>query len=496
VPNASSVTLASDLPEPADTPLNDRAVPVTHVEAEFARVSRRAEYLAAWDGGQIAPWLYTMLDENDNGVQNHFQGVQRLRQGRFLAVSGSDWRTPMSHVFIIKMQSRSRVGPWRTNTFASNDPPPDDTIVKTIGIDTVMWHAGGMDVLGDILAVPVEYAPPGILRGLAALPLPDHGKVSRSRVLFFHMKNPAKPALFRCTIERPGDTAGSVALTRLPNRHYLVAVMVGVRIDFYLSKTQKFADGFRDTPSTWEGREMRVAGDLKREIGGYQAINFINQRDGQLYLAGLHNTSGGAPTFGGDDIMDLLTVDIPGASTSPKNSHESVAVPVITRVASRKFECKHRQCNMDGAAGVYVDRGKLIVYSTYHWRTGKGVVKFNEFRPPTKPTMNMVTKPEDGWIELFEKTYFSGRFLTITSTKDSSIADYGKIRAQGSGFNDKVSSVKFQLPTGATYRLFKDKDFKGKLIDLVGTGKVEEIADFKAGKIERKVSSSRFTSGG
>jgi hypothetical protein len=147
---------------------------------------------------------------------------------------------------------------------------------------------------------------------------------------------------------------------------------------------------------------------------------------------------------------------------------------------------------MDAAAGVYVDRGKLIVYSAYHWRTGKGVIKFNEFRPPTKLTKKTVTKPEDGWMELFEHTYFGGRSLTITGTKDSTIADYGKIRVQGSGFNDKASSVKFQLPAGVTYRFFKDKDFKGKLIDLVGTGKVEEIADFKARKIERKVSSSKF----
>jgi hypothetical protein len=472
--------------------VNDKAVLVTHVEAELARIRSRGEYLAASDGGQIAPWLYTMLDENDNGVQNHFQGVQRLRHSKFLAISGGDWRTPMSHLFIVKMHSRNRVGPWGTNVFASNDPPLKDAIVKTIGIDSVMWHAGGMDVLGHILAVPVEYAQPGALRDLANLPMPDHGPVDRSRVVFFHMRNPTKPQMFRCTIERTGDTAAAVALTKLPNQHYLVAVRVGMRIVFYLSKTPEFGDGFRDDPLTWEDKTVRAAGDLKRELGDLQSINFINQRDGQLYMAGLHNTSGAAPTFGGDNIVDLYTVVIPDAAKPPTASQGSIAEPVITRVASRKFECKHRQCNMDAAAGMYVDRGKLIVYSAYHWRTGKGVIKFNEFRPPTKPPKKTVTKPQDGWMELFEDTYFGGRFLTITGEKESSITDYGKIRVQGSGFNDKVSSAKFQLPAGATYRLFKDKDFKGKLIDLVGTGNVEEIADFKTRKIERKVSSSRF----
>jgi hypothetical protein len=63
------------------------------------------------------------------------------------------------------------------------------------------------------------------------------------------MKNPAKPEIFRCTIERSGDTAAGVALTKLPNRHYLAAVRVGKRIVFYLSKTKTFTDGFRDQPS-------------------------------------------------------------------------------------------------------------------------------------------------------------------------------------------------------------------------------------------------------
>jgi hypothetical protein len=138
-----TVSNARDLPEPSPGTVNDKAVPVKHVEAEFARIRSRGEYMAAWDGEQIAPWLYTMLDENDNGLQNHFQGAQRLGHGKFLAISGGDWRTPMSHLFIVKMHSRKRVGPWSTNVLASTDPPTKDTIVKTIGIDSMMWHSGG-----------------------------------------------------------------------------------------------------------------------------------------------------------------------------------------------------------------------------------------------------------------------------------------------------------------------------------------------------------------
>ena len=64
---------------------------------------------------------------------------------------------------------------------------------------------------------------------------------------------------------------------------------------------------------------------------------------------------------------------------------------------------------------------------------------------------------------------------------------------QGSGFEDKVSSVRFQLPKGVDYVLYRHRRFEGDSLVLHGTGFVEEIKnlhrDYDFGD---EVSSSRY----
>ena len=55
--------------------------------------------------------------------------------------------------------------------------------------------------------------------------------------------------------------------------------------------------------------------------------------------------------------------------------------------------------------------------------------------------------------------------------------------------------MRFQIPAGMRYRLFKDADYGGAQHDLVGTGRVVEIADLAAageGLGGDQVSSSRW----
>ena len=492
MPPRHDVTQFTDLPVATSGIVDDASV--DHVEAEFARLRDRGEYLAAHDGGRIDPWRYTWHNLNNNGSENHFQGMQRLAHGKFLAISGGDWRTSMSHVFIVRMGSRPKRGPWASNTTAKDKRPPDrDRIVGVVGIDSEMWHAGGMDVMGNILAVPVEYPPPGSLplRRLANLPLPDHGARVRSRVVFLDLSNPASPKRLRPTIERPRMKATAVALTRLPNRYYLAAVLSAGGLDFYLTNTRSIRSGFRARPTTWLPRQVRALEGQERAFGGYQSINFVSQSDGRLYLIGLRNTSPMAPTIGGDNNVDLFAIDLSDSDRAPANATDSVPTPTITRVASRQLQCKHRQCNMAAAAGTYIDRGKLTVYSAYHWRHS-GLIRFNEFRGLTQATKRRVSRIEDSWIELFEKKFFDGRFLTLRGSDACDIADFGEMRVQGSGFDNKVRSVRFQLPIGAKYRLFRRTDFKAKIIDLIGTGGVSEIADLREHVEHADVSSARF----
>jgi len=500
VPPRYGVTPFADLPVGTAGTLDDASV--DHVEAEFARLRGRGEYLAAHDGGRIDPWRYTWHNLNNNGSENHFQGMQRLASGKFLAISGGDWRTSTSHVFIVRMGSRRKRGPWASNTTAKDKRPPDgDRIVGVVGIDGQMWHAGGMDVLGNVLAVPVEYPPPGSLplRRLANLQLPNHGARARSRVVFLDLSNPESPKRLRPTIDRARSKATAVALTRLPNRYYVAAVLSARGLDFYLTNTRSFSSGFRARPTTWLPHHVRALEGEQRDFGGYQTINFVSQSDGRLYLIGFRNTSPMAPTIGGDNNADLFAIDLPDSARAPANDTDSVPMPTITRVASRQLQCKHRQCNMAAAAGAYVDqgqargqgRGQLMVYAAYHWRHS-GLIRFNEFRGLTQPSTRQVSQIKDGWIELFEKKFFDGRFLTLRGSDAFEIADFGEMRVQGSGFDNKVRSVRFQLPIGAKYRLFRRTDFKAKIIDLIGTGGVSEIADLREHVENAHISSARF----
>jgi hypothetical protein len=45
-------------------------------------------------------------------------------------------------------------------------------------------------------------------------------------------------------------------------------------------------------------------------------------------------------------------------------------------------------------------------------------------------------------------------------------ADYDRLE----GFEDKASAVRWCIPPGWRYRLFKDKNFTGSINDLVGSG--------------------------
>ena len=469
--------------DPASLHLVESMLP--DVEKALARVRRRGEYLRAWDGEKIKGVRYTSLKENDLGWQNHFQGIMRLRCGPYAVVSGGDCHETMAHLFVVKLATRKErgLGPWGTNC-PFGDPLAEDTIALAIGIDADMWHAGGMDFLGDILAVPVERSNP-----------------KRSRVVFFDMHDGEHPKRIDLSQEivRDGIKAGAVALTKLPSGRFLCAVW-SQQLDFYVSSTTSFADGFCGTPTTWNKSQVRTTGAVDRTFESYQTINFIRQSDGALYLAGTRNTGLAASHASGTDVLHLFHVDI-----TEDSSPQGIAAPVITKVAAHSYESRHSQGNMDGGAGVYVSEdGRLLVYSAFHFRLGPGrsrQLRLTEFRPHAEEVTPHVRTVKRGWVELFEDPYFEGRFFSIRGERDSWITDYKQLLVQSCrrGFAKKVSSVRFQLPSGSRYVLFAKEDFKKPIVALVGTGRLEEIPDFNEVlkgnsivNVARQTTSSRY----
>jgi hypothetical protein len=363
--------------------------------------------------------------------------------------------------------------------------------VKVAALDKELWHAGGISLLGDILAVPLE-------------------SDTRSKIVFLHMLDPENPTQLDCEIKRTNiASAGAVALARLVNGKFVCAVWREVkkkpkgRLDFYVSKTDDIREGFEENPDgrkkivTWSYGSLNLNEDRDPR---YQCVNFIepiNKDAGngvtRLYMIATENGSPASPLLGGPDIADLFEILIPETmSNSPGN------LPTLRRIDTKQFFCNREYCNLNAAGGVYIDPVTgLSVYSGYHWRVDD-TIRFSEFRPEPDPRL-LINKPASAWINLYEEREFGGRRLSILGSREASFSDFGKLLVQGNGFDNKVSSIKYQIPQGQVYRLYRAKFFAGEqasedYIDLRGTGKIQEIRDLNADfpKLENKISSSQY----
>jgi len=496
--NYTNLTQAADLPS-AGGGINSDTNHVVNLEATFKRIRARAEYLSVHDGDQFAGSRYTVRSANHHGFLNHFQGILRLKDGQHLLISGSDWEknTRNSHLFIIKMKSRPTIGPLGSNLVFNKKPPEEDKVVKTIGIDKQLWHAGGMDILGDLLVVPIEQGTNEIVKKIADTGPEDP---NHSKIVFFDMTDPQNPKFFKdCIIDRLKAKAGAAALIRLQTGYFLVAAWSDSdnfppRLDFYLSDEPHFPSTFTRKPSTWFPAEVLALEGQSPAFGNYQTINFVRQKkeddensEEQLYLVGFRKIDG-------SNLAELFTVDIEEDTSQPKPG-KGISQPIITKIATRTFQ-DNKYCDMVGASGLFVepDTGKPIIYSSHQFRRREGILRLSEFSVPKSKSRQEVTDLNNSWVELFEESNFKGRFVRLfdLSAECANISNYSKIWAQGETFNDKVSSVRYQIPVGTVYQLYEDKKFKGDSLPLEGRGTIVEIRSLESRGLAGEVSSSRL----
>jgi len=322
---------------------------IDNVEAAFATISVQGRHLTASENGQIPAPSYRVSFKNRFGLWNHFQGVQRLAGTDYLVVSGSNPRSSQSQFFVIREDARGT-----------------GEVVASIDVDPVMWHAGGLSLLGPLLAVPIH-----------------GGSPRHAKIVFYDLGNPVQPRQLPVEIDRPSRKASAVALTRLRNGRYLAAVLAAfdgrpLRVDFYLSRTPALEDGFAPEPATWLVSEVQARPGQERTFDHFQAINFVSQADGRLFLVGFHNTFTSASTLPGRDYADLYEVVFPEASVQAEAPQ--LVKPAIVKVANRKMRCTSGYCNMGAAAGLFVDPDTqtLSVYAAAGWLDG-GTMKLTMY---------------------------------------------------------------------------------------------------------------------
>jgi hypothetical protein len=334
------VCLASPWHAVAQQPGGAHPTVLDDVEAAFSRIEPRGVHVTACAGTLIPkPQYRTTLANFPFGLRNHFQGIQRLPEPGYLAISGSSRHG--SDLFIVRLAEES----------------PGEVVAR-VQLDDVLGHAGGISMLGSILAAPLHGGSPRV-----------------AKVVFYDLAEPESPRRLPVEIVRPGRKASATALTRLDNGRYLVAVLAAfdglpLRLDFYLSRSTALGDGFLPDPVMWRVSSVAARPGQDRTFNHFQSISFIRQADGRLYLIGFHNRVGPHTILPGRDYADLYEVLFPAME-----GDSILGMPTITKVANRMLRCTDGFCSLDAAAGLFVDpvTKALSVYATPGWLDGDTV---------------------------------------------------------------------------------------------------------------------------
>ena len=151
------------------------------------------------------------------------------------------------------------------------------------------------------------------------------------------------------------------------------------RLDFYLSQSDRLEDGFASPSVTMRASTVQARPGQERTFSHFQNINFIRQADGRLYLVGFHNKFFYQSRIFGSDRADLYEVVFPRDTIDA--STPQLVLPAVVKVATRPLRCTDGYCNLDAAAGLYVDLSSqsMIVYATPGWLDDDRI-KFTVYR--------------------------------------------------------------------------------------------------------------------
>ena len=256
------------------------------------------------------------------------QGVVRIPLSSVMILSGGDRYIKEANLFIASLKVEDEELEFTKNftTKKGHDVDAEDSFISKINLETEdYWHAGGIAVLDNLLAVPVE-----------------NPKTKKSKIMFFDVTDPVAPEKLEVEILRPKSTTGTLLLNRLDDDRILVGGMVNGQIEFFLSKTPDIKDGFSNESSF-----------MTTPIKG-QGTDLVRQCDGKLFVLDFDNTSSLAPIFYGKNFVQLFSLDL--------------AQKKATLILKRIFDT-NRSCNFKAAGSHMVsEEGKLLLYGSSFYR--------------------------------------------------------------------------------------------------------------------------------
>lgn len=304
------------------------------VEGSFNRIGENVTPLSVWTHDFISSNMYMQKLSNKIGLNTHFQGLVRIPGSSKFVMSGGDFYSRTGNLFVIDFASQEGKELLEKN-FSDDDTKTaseeDKFIQNVIAGSKNSWHVGGLGIMENILAVPVENALAG-----------------SSVVDFYDLSNPENPVKLDISIIRPGFKTGSVIIFRNSENK----IIVGANSDqlklmeFFQSKTTNIQDGFEEKT---RAVEMQANG---------QGSVVLNQCDGKKFLIDFNNTSPVAPIIWGKDYVRLYSFN----ETTFR----------IELIGKRTFKTK-RFCNFKASGTATItESGKLAIYGSHFYRHGKG----------------------------------------------------------------------------------------------------------------------------
>ena len=427
---------------------------VPDVISQFNQLALRPDALA-----------FGLGNSPDPDIHKHYQGMVRKhgpgtaylfisRSGNDVPECVTDCAPEPGNLVIVKMGSRDANGErLRSNRLMRDWPiaavlqdgqlnswptPPDpqDRVVAFISFDGNGWpsygHPGGLQIVGDVLVVPLTVPYPDIPFPFPSpQPTPDPSK-PKDLILFLDVSNPESPVKTSQFVPASGDEfqAGQVALTPVlnpfgPGLRYLMLIAGknnrDVRLYRSLSTTFKDQDGNlvidEDGPTdlkspflnwtlmrSWSDRQLQTdfcsqapncdvslclmfgpdppppfpSDDDCQSVHtwpnsgsqAHQMFNFVRQGslDGPLFMIGTRNTDPLLHPGGGTDFMDLYRVEV--------DKFGNPGDRLFTHIESKHVSTDSiggggDTSHFSGSTGVYVSpSGELIVYASQHNNEG------------------------------------------------------------------------------------------------------------------------------